>query len=372
MAKRVLHFVSAMHKGGAETLLMNLYRNIDRERLQFDFVTHSTEVTEYDLEIEKLGGKIYRIESLGKSGLIKYIKNIRTIIKENGYDIIHSHTNLQGGIVSFAGWLEKVPKRISHSHNTNWIRECGKVNKVLVQVLKYMIKLFSNEYFACGEKAAKYMFTKSILNKKKYIIINNGIDIDKFINIENEKIDKLKLEHGISDKDIVIGHVGRFHPQKNHKFIIDVAKAVIQENDKYKFILIGEGEGFDEINKNVIENKLTNNIKLIGIKSNINEYMNLFDALILPSLYEGLPLVLVEAQSSDRICLISDRISEEVDLGLNLVRFLNIKSKDKWKSEILSIKKYSYNNEKSVIKEKITEYGYNIKESIEEIYKIYL
>lgn len=370
--KRVLHVVSRMNRGGAESMLMNLYRNIDQTKVQFDFISHGFEKCDYEEEIHNLGGDIYKIASLGESGFLKYIFDLIKIIKYRGdYSIIHIHTDYQIGIVAFAAMIANVPVRICHSHNTRW--ECTKTvkEKVLFNILKKMAILFSNKYVACGEDAAKFLYGDTNMKKKDIFILNNGIDIDSFITDEDD-IKRLKRELLIKNNDLIIGHIGRFYEQKNHRFIIKLSCALHKKDINFKILLIGEGPLKESIINEVKEHKLEDKVLFLGKRTDVPLLFNVFDVFLLPSLYEGLPLVLVEAQAAKVNSIVASTVTKEVDLGLDLVDFLDIEDNiDLWVELLVKRSKNRHLNKSKDVYETLTARGYNVSKNIDDLYYLY-
>lgn len=372
--KRILHVVSNMHRGGAETMIMNLYRNIDRERVQFDFLCHykndnfNVENVEgaYDKEIKTLGGRIFKVPSLGSSNPLKYIKNIQNVIKENGpFEAIHVHTNKQAGFALLAARLRNIKKRIVHCHTSNWSYK----NKVMSKILRVLIKVNANIFCSCEEEMMEKIFNVNNKKEEKIYVLNNSIEIDKFVNVSKDKVLDLKKNLEIRESTKVVGHIGRFSEEKNHQFIIDIAKEF--KGEDIVFLLIGDGPLKKQLEEQIMSFKLVGKIKILGIKENINEYMNLFDVFLLPSLFEGIPLVLIEAQATSTKCLISNKISKAVDMDLGLIKTLGIKKSDVklWKKHILELDKVQ-NHIPNVIN-RLTEKGYNVQKNKEILYEIY-
>lgn len=324
---KILQVFSATHRGGAETMIMNILRHTDHNEYQYDFISHIQGESDYDREIIGYGGKVFRIQSLGTVGLVKYINNLRKIIKENGpYDVVHCHTNLQASVVLVAAKLAGVNMRIAHSHNTSWSDTKNLKNSLWTIFAKPVIQLFSTNYLACGRDAGIAMFGKGNVDKGKVKIIQNGIYADKFFEVaNNNEIRKNKKEElGLKNDEFIIGHIGRYHNQKNHEFVISMAKELKQRKLNCKIILVGTGEKKSEINMMINELKVTDIIIELGVRSDIEELFSIFDLFILPSRYEGLPLVLIEAQATNTMCFVSNNITKEADMGLNLLKYLNI------------------------------------------------
>jgi len=325
--KRVLHILNRMSPGGVESLLMNLYKNIDRSKLQFDF--YVTEKGIYDEEIYKMGGKIFYTESIQKSGLIKYLKNWSNFLTHHSeYKIIHSHLNNISGFLFSIAKKQKVPTRIIHSHTSET------VNNLLVKIskkfLNYLIIKNATILMGCSDKSNEWLYGKY---KKDSIILNNGVDIEKFK--YNQTIrEKMRSELGIKEDTIVIGHVGRLVEVKNHKFLINVFEKYHQINNNSIMLIIGEGDMKMEIINTINNKKLQKVVKLLGTKTNINEYMQVFDCFIFPSFYEGLPVTLIEAQTAGLPILASKNISE-MSAIIDVFKFLDINSEPvEWTKDI--------------------------------------
>ena len=279
----VAHIMGKWNGGGVESVVMNYYRNIDRNRIQFHFLCDedSTDIP-YE-EIEKLGGKVIVIPPYQK--LFKYQKELYRIFKENNYKIIHSHINALSVFPLRIAKKAGVPIRIAHSHTTSnkkeWKRNLAK------NILRPFSKVYANQFFACTEHAGKWLFGKKVVERKKLNVINNAIDLKKFE--FNEKIrEDLRKEFGIKEDTIVIGHIGRFMKQKNHEFLIDVFNELYKKNQNTVLILIGQGPLLNEIKQKARNLDIENKIKFIGQVTDVERYYNIMDVFVFPSIYEGL------------------------------------------------------------------------------------
>ena len=279
----VAHIMGKWNGGGVESVVMNYYRNIDRNRIQFHFLCDedSTDIP-YE-EIEKLGGKVIVIPPYQK--LFKYQKELYRIFKENNYKIIHSHINALSVFPLRIAKKAGVPIRIAHSHSTSNKKEWKK--NILKMILRPFSKLYANNYFACTEYAGKWLFWKKVVERKELNVINNAIDLKKFE--FNEKIrEDLRKELGIKEDTIVIGHIGRFMRQKNHEFLIDVFEKVIKEYNNICLVLIGQGPLENEIREIVKEKRIEDKVIFLGQRNDVNKLYQAMDVFVLPSLYEGL------------------------------------------------------------------------------------
>ena len=362
---RVLHVLGSVGIGGAETFVMNLYRNIDRSIVQFDFLLHFHEEKSYEKEIKDLGGRIFYIPHITEVGYLRYRKALADFFREHpGYNIIHSHINETSEIVLKEAKKSGIPIRIAHSHSS--YPKYNLIVKIIKGLLKFQLTHNATHYFACGERAAKWLFGKKNVSNVK--IVRNGIDIDKFAN-DNNEVSELRTQLGIKDGTLVIGNVGRFNPPKNHDYMIDVFAEVKEVNNDSVLLLADDGSLRGRIEEKASRLGLKDSIKFLGIRDDIHVILKLFDVFIMPSLYEGFPVTLIEAQASGLMCIVSDRISREVDLGLGLLEFLPLGKKyiDDWARKVaLSGKRKKNTINESVIRE------FDIKEIAFEIQSFYI
>lgn len=308
---RVLQIVSAMNRGGLETFIMNIYRNIDRNIVQFDFLVHTDKEGDYDREILELGGNIYSVPSR-REGIFENRQALDRFFKSNDkYNVVHQH-------VSSLSYIEplKVAKkygvktRIVHSHSSK--QSGNKLNKYIHYFNQLRIENVATHYFACSDLAAKWLFGTSMYEKNKHCIINNGIELTTFkYNIQTRE--KYRKELKIDDR-FVIGHVGRFAYPKNHDFLIEVFKVIYRKNNNSILLLVGDGELRHKAEKKVEDLGLKNSVIFLGLRSDIPELLQAMDVFVLPSHYEGLPVTLVEAQAAGLICFASDAITKQVNI----------------------------------------------------------
>ncbi|RLQ96282.1 glycosyltransferase family 1 protein [Falsibacillus albus] len=331
MPIRILHIVVNMNRGGAENLIMNLYRKMDRSKIQFDFLTCKSGV--FDSEINQLGGKIHRIPYISEIGHFKYSKRLREFFAENKeYWIVHSHLDKMSGLVLRAAEKAKIPIRIAHSHNT--MSEGGALTKCYKWLMGCYVHHNSSHRLACSEKASKWLFGKT-----ESMILKNGIDGQKY-RFSHQNRNRIRKELDIGEDTFVVGHVGRFCHQKNHVFIINIFREIVKLKANSILLLAGGGPLQDAIEKKVNRLNLGGKVKFLGIRGDVNDLLHAFDLLLFPSHHEGLPLALVEAQASGLPCLISDVISNEVDLGAGLIQYERLTTPPKeWAVHALAMKK---------------------------------
>ncbi|MEH7385632.1 glycosyltransferase, partial [Bacillus sp. JJ1521] len=259
---RVLHVVVNMNRGGAETLIMNLYRNMDRSKVQFDFLTCKEGV--FDKEILEIGGKIHRIPYISDVGHFGYVKALDQFFKEyNSYKIVHSHLDKMSGLVLRAASKAGIPVRIAHSHNTQ--SEGGVATKIYKSYSGKYINSHATNLFACSNAAAEWLFGQ---NSKEANILKNGIEYDKFL-FSNDSRSDIRKEFNISDETLVLGHIGRFNHQKNHSFLIDVFSELNEKVQNSVLILVGDGVLRSRIEEKVRQLNLANKVLFLGVRQDI-------------------------------------------------------------------------------------------------------
>lgn len=312
---RVLEVMGSLHKGGAETMIMNYYRAFDKSLCQFDFVVHAEFEDDYRAEAKAMGANIIVLPTPGSLGAMRYIRRLRKAIKENGpYDAVHIHTDEQVFMGVIAAKGAGVKRVIAHSHNTRF-------NNFRIKVNRFVCKLWRATCLACGEKAGESFF-----GNLEYTVLNNAIPASRFMRTEEtgtEQPDAIK----------VIGHLGRFCEQKNHVFIVDIAEEMKARGEKVQFCLYGAGALEENIRQLVKTRNLEDYVRFMGLTNDAPSAYRSMDMFILPSRFEGFPVTLVESQLSGVPSLVSDRVSRECDLGLDLLTYLPL-DKTVWADEI--------------------------------------
>ena len=318
---RVLHIVTVMDRGGLETFIMNVYRNIDRTKIQFDFLVHRKSEGAYDKEILSLGGRIFHVRKFNPLNP-KYYKDMFCILKmlRSGNSIVHSHLDATSSVPLFLAKLVGYKNRIAHSHSSSADKDWKYLAKLF---LAYPIRFFATDLFACGVKAGNFIFG----NKTKFQIIRNGIDVNAFS--FNDCIrKKIRKELNIENKKVIM-HIGRFFSVKNQKFIIENLCDNIKYNQDVIFILVGDGPDRRKLEEYCKEKSIEHKIKFLGTRDDISRLLQGADLFVFPSLYEGLPLTLVEAQTSGVKCFISDSIPDDCILT-NLIEKIALDNIDEW------------------------------------------
>lgn len=311
---RVLHIVTQMNRGGLESMLMNYYRQIDRSKVQFDFIVHREERGAYDDEIEALGGKIFRLPRLVPWSRT-YLNALNHFFDTHrDYKIVHVHQDCLSSVALKTAKEHSIPVRIAHSHTSNQDKN-----------LKYPIKLwykksitrYATTLFACGNEAGQWMF-----GDVPYAVINNAIDTAKYAydpSTRNTVRDMLGLGNSL-----VVGHVGRFNPPKNHPFLISAFAALLKHEPNSTLLLAGGGDGMARAQQLASDLGIADKVRFLGVRSDIAELMQAMDVFAFPSLYEGLPVTMVEAQAAGLPCVISDKVPIECVLCKDLVNISHL------------------------------------------------
>ena len=352
--------------GGVEAVVMNYYRNIDHSKIQFDFFCDEDSTNIPYKEIEKYGGKVILIPPYQK--VFKYQKVLRKELKKTNYKIVHSHINTLSIFPLYAAKKVGIPIRIAHSHSTTNKKEWKK--NIIKQLLRPFSKIYATDYMACSEHAGRWLFGNKAYNKGKVYILNNAIDVDKFKYDENIR-NKKRNELGIVNEDtLVIGHVGRFVAQKNHEFLIDLFSKINKQNNNSILILVGQGPLKEKIKEKVYTLGLKDSVKFLGQIDDTNEIYQAFDVLVLPSLYEGLGMVTIEAQCAGCPCICSKNVPNITKIS-DIIEYIELnKNIDSWINKI-----YKYANKKrKSYEEETSNNGYSIYtevKKLEEKYKSY-
>ena len=358
---RVLNMFTIMDRGGAETMVMNYYRNMDRTRVQFDFLVHRQQRGAYDDEIEALGGRIYRLSPIYPQNFGKYKREISAFFKAHPeYRIIHSHMSELGYFAFQEAHRQGVPVRVCHAHNapTNFDA------KMIVRTyFKKRMMPHVTDLFMCGEKSGIWLYGKK--NRDRFVMMNNAIDAAAYRADETVR-QAVRSELGVED-EVVLGHVGRFNEQKNHPFLIDLFAEAVKKEPRVRLVLVGDGEGRAAIEKKVQTLGLTDKVLFLGVRSDVPRLLQAMDVFVFPSLYEGLPLSILEVQANGLPCVISDRVPEDVFLT-DLIQPLSLGDpKEVWIEKILSVKR----SQPQAYNDCLRGSDYAVETAMEKIYHIY-
>jgi len=356
--KRMLCIVGGLNQGGAETFLMKLLRNFDKNEYMLDFCVMSSEIGTYESEIKDLGGKIYHIVPKSQNP-IKCFCEIRKIVREHGYEsVIRVNEHSLSVIDLIAAKLGGAKKLVMRSSNAD---SGSKKSKYLHKLFSFLPRWIPNVNIAPSTKAAEYTFGKKNVKKGKVAFLQNGLSVEDFT--FNESIrQNLRKELNLEDK-FVVGHIGRFSAQKNHKFLIDVFKNIAEKKENACLLLVGgNGELSEQTKAYVTKLGLEGNVTFLGNRSDVNKLLSVFDMLVFPSIYEGMPNVVIEAQAAGLPCLISDTITPDADIT-GLIKYFSLeKSASEWADEAIA---HSTRFERRSYKEDFTTAGYDIEAVVE-------
>lgn len=320
---KVLHVFEFFDQGGIENFVMNVYRCIDRNEIQFDFAFINRSKGFFDEEVKQLGGNIYYFLSERKT-IYNYYKSLSKIIREHGpYDVVHSHMYYFSGVILGIAKENGVKIRIAHSHETLKGRMPTFRRKAYESIMRHLIKQNATILISCSDIAGSYVFGKDA----KYTVLYNGVDVQRF-RFDPERRRTFRQNNGWTDKKVILC-IGRFADQKNHEFLIDVFERIIEEERNAMLVLIGTGTLKERIT-HIVENKgLSDSVVFLSNIGNTQDYYIAADLYMMPSKYEGMPIVSIEAQISGLYCLLSDKITKEIDVSDQVV-YLPIDNKDIW------------------------------------------
>ena len=338
---RILHVLGGMNRGGVETWLMHVLRHIDRERFRFDFLVHTTKPCAYDDEIRAFGSKIF--SCMSPSRPYRYARNFGHILMKHGpYDVVHSHVHHFSGYVLRQAQLANIPIRIAHSHNDINFSNKKFLRKGYSLVMKELIKKNATLGLACSSRAAVSLFGRYWENDLRWKVHFCGVDLSPY-NHQVER-DVVLSEFNIPSNAFVVGHVGRFANQKNHSFLLDIAKEVVHRHPNVFFLLVGEGSLLDNMKRKAKQIGIYDNVIFTGSRPDVPRLMlGAMDIFLFPSLYEGLGLVLIEAQASGLPCVFSDVVAQEAEVVPELISRVSLQDSAKvWAQKILVLEKQQH------------------------------
>ena len=315
-----------MNRGGIESYMMNYYRHFDRSKIQIDFIVHDAGgYGYYDEEIKQMGGRIFVLPKKSTHPFT-YIHQLKKILNNGEYKIIHTHMDAMGAWVLKAAKECGIPVRIVHSHNTQHLTT-NPIKLFFLEKARKNINKYATHRMACSNVAGKWLF-----GDEPFTVVHNAIEVEKFaFKIDERK--RIREMYGVNEDEFLIGHVGRFDNQKNHSFLIDVFADVVKEKPNSKLMLVGEGHLMQNIKEKVSRLKLDKNVIFTGVRDDAYKYYNAFDTFVLPSLFEGLGIVAIEAEMNGCLTILSDQVPQATKIALNVV-YLAL-THDVWVHEIL-------------------------------------
>lgn len=361
---RILMVLGNTGRGGAQTYAINVLRNIDRTRFQIDFVVNRRHENGYETEMEQLGSKIYIIPKFKGVNYFEYIRRFNEVLDEGAYHIVHGHVSSSAVMYLKAAKLRGCVT-IVHSHSA------GYRGNVLERIIKRFFtagaKWQADYWFSCSKLAAERLFGRKYAASNKYHYIPNAIVVEEYRFDESIR-NRIRSDLGMSSTDVLYGHVGTFSTPKNHKFLIQVFKELYKkQGEKAHLVLLGEGALKAEIEQEVIRSGLEQQVTFTGNVGNVNEYLMAMDIMIFPSLFEGLPVSLVEAQATGLPCIASDRITDEVNITDCMTPVSLSKSAQDW-AEIVE---HTCANNRQAYNKCVATTKFNMSNSIHELMELY-
>lgn len=367
---RILQVFSSIKKGGAESRMMDIYRTLDREKIQFDFLVTSPnpENQYFYSEILNMGGQVFEIRSWKRTGIRGYYKQWRDIM-DRPYNCVHTHNGIGSGIPLFMAWLSRIPIRIAHARHSSKLIDTGP--QWLLVILKVATNIFSNVKIYCSKEAANYLFYHRYMNKVSTFFLPNAINMDSFCDIPIENREKLRNELNLQKYSYVVGTVGNARPVKNHIFLVRVFEIFLKLAPNSLLMIIGDNREDEDAKTYVKEHMLSENVVFLGVRDDIAELLQLMDLFVLPSLAEGAPGCVIEAQVMNIPCILSDTITKAVDPQTGLVKYISLEAPlNEWAEEMLKKikeKRPSINATRKLLKS----YGYDVSSSAEKLLGIY-
>ncbi|MBQ8766768.1 MAG: glycosyltransferase family 1 protein [Clostridia bacterium] len=342
---RVLEIAASLKIGGAEKIAHDIGFYLDSDFYQIDYVVFGDEIGEYEGELIKKGCNVYHL-SQPSSSYINYLKELYRLIKGNRYNVVHAHTMFNSGWAMLIAKMCGVPIRISHSHSVDAQPDKSRIQRLYEKVMQLIIINFSTHYVGCGIKAGEILFGKTRYHKKGVTILN-GIDTKKFAYSEIYR-EEIRKNLKVTD-NFVIGHVGHLAEVKNQSFLINLMPEILKKKSNAKLLFLGEGEDRQKLEKQIIDLGLSGKIIMTGNVTDVHKYLSAMDTFVFPSLYEGMPLSVIEVQTNGLPCVMSDNVPQDVVLT-DLIRRLSLNdSADMWVEAICDSERLtSYKYEKII------------------------
>lgn len=363
---RILHVIGSMGSGGAEALLMNLYRNIDREKMQFDFLVHTPKLCFYDDEIEALGGRIYRTQKYNVCNLFSYVHWWNTFLQQHPeYQIVHGHIGSSAPV--YLGAAKRAGRiAIAHSHSTGDPQK--NLHNVLWNLCSYPTRYIADWFFACSHLAAINRFGQKAADSARCQVLKNAIDCDRFAFDEQKRRQTRKAMR--LENALVVGHVGRFTQAKNHKYLLQIFLQIYRQEPAARLLLLGGGELEQQVREQCRALGIEQAVVFAGIHPNTEDYYAAMDIFCFPSLWEGLGIAVVEAQTNGLHCIVSDVIPMEADIQAGLFHPVSLAAEPKqWASELL---KYANVPRLQDAPDHACRAGYDVQETAKNLQDFYL
>ena len=327
---KICHVIGNFVNGGVESVIYNYFSNMNLNDYEVHIIGHGIRVQECADRFTELGFIIHNITPKSVS-FIRNLKEMEEIFRDYQFDIVHSHLTEWACVPMFLSWKCGVKVRINHSHMAE--KPSGVINKVYYGIRLWFGKIFATDYFACGRDAGIYLFGKKAVDSGRVTILPNAVDYNKF-SFNYKKREEMRNKEGIDANTIVVGHVGRYFEQKNHRFLIKIFDEFHKIHPDSELVLLGDGELMESVKRQVKEMHLDSAVRILGNRSDVADWYQAMDVFVLPSLYEGLPVVGVEAQATGLPCLFSNSITSEIQISPNAAFLALEAGAEKWANKI--------------------------------------
>lgn len=364
---RIMYFPGKI-SGGVGTVVMNIFRNIDRDKFVIDFCVPDSDAGLFDSEIIQAGSRIFHIPQIRKVGPIRFITTVKSILKENGpYDAVHVHSVHMGALAIVAAKKSGIKKRIYHVHNTqDAALDRLPFHNLVEALLKKTICRNSTVYLACGKDAGRYIY-----GSKEFSVVNNAVSFEKFHPVSECKRREIRESLNIDCATCVVGNIARFSTVKNQSKFVELAALDKQKQNKLKFLLVGDGETLGEVKEQAVNQGCEEKIIFMGQRNDTDQLYNAMDVFCLPSLFEGLPVTMIEAQSCGVPCVVSDAVTRECDLGISKVDFISLsQTNDRWLTAFYSAVTERVEDEQLIFK-KLKQQKYELRTMVKQVEEIY-
>ena len=363
---RVLHVIGAMDLAGAETMIMNLYRNVDRDIVQFDFLVHADRPCAYDAEIEELGGRIHRIELFRGSNLLSYrsaCKEALAVLAQD-HPVVHGHIGAPAAI-----YLSEAKRQgcfaIAHSHNTNGPLS---LEELSFQTASFPTRFIADYFFACSRQAGIDRYGKHVVEGDNFAVIPNGIDARAFT-FSQERRAAARAQLGLTD-ELVVGHVGRFEAAKNHSFLLNAFAALHQKRPDAKLALVGSGSLLEQSKAQAGHLGISDAVLFLGNRTDMGDVLATFDVYAFPSIVEGFGVALLEAQAAGLPCLVSEAIQDEAIVTPSVSRVTLASGAEAWAKELLRLSQEPIRRQNGF--RAVQAHGFDVHETAQQLQQFYL
>lgn len=369
---RVLHIFGRMNRGGAETFIMNVYRHIDRTKIQFDFAVHSDQPGHYDEEIRSLGGRIFILPRPRLTALPVYKRALAQVLREEGpFATVHSHVHFYSGVPLAVAASAGIPVRIAHSHSTSDGKRSTLSRRLYRWYMRSQIWRYATHMLGCSRPACEALYGPRCWQDSRVRVVHCGIDPTPFELLPKDR-NLLRDRIGLPRDCLLIGHVGRFEVPKNHRFLVEIFGSLAARLPTARLVLVGDGPLRPQIEQLVRAKGLENHVFFLGVRADVPEIMGCLDVFLFPSLWEGIPLTLLEAQAAGVSCVVSNVISDEADLGIGLLHSVSLEAgPEVWVDHVM---RALQNNRPdwNLRKEALKRNGYDVQEVAELLARIYV